>query len=608
MRIIHLYTFLIFSSLFYVELNARRNTNRFQTNQQQPNILFLMVDQLRYTTKYEQEDVALQAWVRENLKTMTFLKDNGVNFDNHYVGSIACSPSRTTIFTGQYPTLHGVSQTSGAAKSSQDSTMYWLSPNSVPTLGNIFTAGNYITYYLGKCHFVNDDLFVPGTKNPVYTFNGNTGVPDKQLENVYRNANMLGAFGFNNNGWVGPEPHGSNPHLSGGSAAVGTTGRDVFFADEAVTLLNALNSAQQKEENPWFIVCSFVNPHDISLYGDVTKFQPTLNFDIDSSLDSITIDPAPTALEDLSTKPSAQASYHDQYQLAMQATTDTETYRKLYYSLQKKVDVELGRVLDTLLTSRFRNNTIVVFLSDHGELLGAHYNFQKWFNMYEESIHVPLIFYSPTLLPQGVHIDMITSHLDVLPTLCGLADINANKITTALQKSYTNSQALVGRDLSTLVENPSKAEIDRLKAPILFLTYDQIFTGSTTISGVGLTYASVDQPAFIDAIITEYGGNITAVRGDKFKLAQYYNNTSFATPLTCTCSTPISTSPLIEYEMYNVTVDPYEQDNLLSGSPSANALTIKSELLNLMIAQQARQYLRPVLSLPVYPPNPGPGA
>ena len=60
--------------------------------------------------------------------------------------------------------------------------------------------------------------------------------------------------------------------------------------------------------------------------------------------------------------------------------------------------------------------------------------------------------------------------------------------------------------------------------------------------------------------------------------------------------------------MYNVTVDPYEETNLLSGTPTNDALTIKGELLELMIAQQAQQYLRPVLSLPVYPPNPGPGA
>ena len=600
MRFIHVYFFVASLCLASLEtqtmnLNYRKVSTRYQNTQSRPNILFLMVDQLRKPVVYEND--ALRTWQRENLTTMTFLQDNGVNFDNHYCSTTACAPSRATIFTGQYPTLHGVSQTNGAAKSATDSTMFWLSPNTVPTAGNIFTEGNYATFYIGKWHLSNEDLYNPGTKTAVLSYDINTGIPNIYLENIYRSANMLSSYGFNNQ-WIGPEPHGTNPHNSGGSAAIGVSGRDIFYADKTIELLDQLN-AQGPSAQPWFVVCSFVNPHDISLYGELSKYLPTYNFDTDPSLPAIA--PAPTAEEDLSTKPIAQESYKEQYQLAMQPTFDTEDYRKLYYTLQKKVDVEMGRVLATLLGTRFKNNTIVIFTSDHGELLGAHSNFQKWFNMYEESIHVPLTFYSPTLLPQGINIDLLTSHVDVLPTLCGFAGINVDAITTGLQTTYTDSRTLVGRDLSSIVlGTASSSEIDAFREPILFQTFDQIFTGQYSTNPIGTPHSYVTQPAFVDAVLTELNGEI-------WKLARYYQNTSFANPLTCTCSTPVQpASPSTQYEMYNLADDPLETRNLADAAYSTQeTVIIQNNLIVILDAQITQKDLLPVNQqafVPTIPP------
>ena len=79
-----------------------------------PNILFLMVDQERFPTIYETKE--LQEWRKENLVAQELLRKYGMEFLNHYVGSTACAPSRATLYTGQYPSLHGVTQTPGAAK------------------------------------------------------------------------------------------------------------------------------------------------------------------------------------------------------------------------------------------------------------------------------------------------------------------------------------------------------------------------------------------------------------------------------------------------------------------------------------------------------------
>ena len=78
----------------------------------QPNILFLMVDQERFPTVYESKE--LVEWKKENLVAHELLRKHGMEFLKHYAGSSACSPSRTTLYTGQYPSLHGVTQTPGA--------------------------------------------------------------------------------------------------------------------------------------------------------------------------------------------------------------------------------------------------------------------------------------------------------------------------------------------------------------------------------------------------------------------------------------------------------------------------------------------------------------
>ena len=76
-----------------------------------PNFLVLLVDEERYPPVYEQEE--LRKWRRTNLITQELLKANGMEFHRHYIGSAACCPSRATLFTSQYPSLHGVSQTVG---------------------------------------------------------------------------------------------------------------------------------------------------------------------------------------------------------------------------------------------------------------------------------------------------------------------------------------------------------------------------------------------------------------------------------------------------------------------------------------------------------------
>ena len=86
--------------------------------QKKPNVLLFMVDEQRYPTAYD--GPVLRRWMDENLCAQRLLRERGVEFHRHYAQSTACAPSRTSLFTGQYPTLHGVSQTDGIAKTAFD--------------------------------------------------------------------------------------------------------------------------------------------------------------------------------------------------------------------------------------------------------------------------------------------------------------------------------------------------------------------------------------------------------------------------------------------------------------------------------------------------------
>ena len=158
-----------------------------------PNVLIIMTDEERYPPSYEPAEVA--RFRREQLPNRDRLRDGGLELHRHYAGSTACVPSRATLFTGQYPSLHGVSQTDGVAKHVDDPGMHWLDPNGVPTLGDWFRARGYRTHYRGKWHVSHADLPVPGSHEGLAASDDDGRVIADAVE-TYRAADRLDPFGF----------------------------------------------------------------------------------------------------------------------------------------------------------------------------------------------------------------------------------------------------------------------------------------------------------------------------------------------------------------------------------------------------------------------------
>ena len=573
-----------------------------------PNILFLLVDEQRYPTVYESE--ALQEFRKTHLPVQNALAQKGISFDRHYIASVACVPSRTSLYTGHYPSLHGVANTDGAAKAAEDPDMHWLLPGSVPTIGHYLREAGYRTYWKGKWHAHEADLRVPGTSQVVTSYDAD-GFNDPVKENTYLKANVLDPFGFE--GWVGPEPHGSDPLRSGSSAAKGKQGRDPAISAQVVKLLQDLDAA--KDDTPWFVMASFTNPHDIALWGFFTNLaaaaQNQYDFSVPDYVPKDVFDKAMFAksrTEKLDKKPSCQQSYKDAYGQFMQASAVRPDYYRLYYKLHADVDKHLGEVMDALKASRFLDNTVVIFTSDHGDLLGSHGGlFQKWYMAYEEALRVPLVIVPPGA-SEARTVPVPTSHIDLAPTILGLAGVDAEAVRAKIAPGFTDPLPLVGRDLSAVIRG--EADATASAEPVYFMSDDDPSRGLDQKNFIGLTYDSVSQPNHVETVIAEIDGAI-------WKYSRYFDHPRYwSTP-----GTPgddgvqdlivkplrreatdegtnrrlyeqrVKTSPAPEeVEMYNVTADPMELQNLAG---NAQWKEREAALRQLLADQSAKKRLTP---------------
>ncbi len=454
---------------------------------ERPDIVIIMTDEERAIPPYETDDV--RAWRERVLVGRRWFDENGVNFVRHYTGSLACVPSRPTIFTGQYPDLHGVTQTDGLGKTAEDSRMRWLRSGEVPTLGNWFTAAGYDTHYDGKWHISHADLIDPSTGKPLST-NDDDGVADPAAVLRYLDADLLAPYGFS--GWVGPEPHGAGLANSG-------VRRDPLTAQRVVAWLTDRYARRRAGDpdalRPFLLVASFVNPHDIVLFPTWALRSPVKS----SPADPPHIPPAPTADEDLRTKPAAQIAFRETYYSGYGPSPAVEAsyrlyaqrYRDLYYQLHAEVDSPIDLVRRAVTDGGSRN-AVLVRTSDHGDLLGAHGGLhQKWFNLYDEATRVPF-----TIVRIGEHpttartVDAPTSHVDLVPTLLGAAGVDVEAVGAQLRETFTEVHPLPGRNLMPVVDG-GPAELDRA---VYLMTRDNVLEGDSGASALGRQLKATSNP------------------------------------------------------------------------------------------------------------------
>jgi arylsulfatase A-like enzyme len=454
-----------------------------------PDIILILTDEERAAPPYEGAELA--AWRERTLGGTQWFHEHGVSFERHYTGSLACVPSRPTLFTGQYPDLHGVTQTDGLGKSADDSRMRWLRPGEVPTLGNWFRAAGYDTHYDGKWHISHADLTDPVTGKALLS-NDDDGVVDPYAVQAYLDADPLDPYGFS--GWVGPEPHG---------AALANSGlrRDPLIADRIVAWLEDRYARRRAGDvdaaRPFLLVASFVNPHDIVLFPGWQRRSPVQP----SPLDPPHVPEPPTRHESLADKPAAQVAYRQAYPsgygpapvIARMYERNDQAYRDLYYRLHAEVDGPIDRVRRAV-TEGGSTDALLVRSADHGDLLGSHGGLhQKWFNLYDEATRVPFLVAgigdhatSPAVVRRTP-----TSHVDLVPTLLAVAGIDQDEVADELRATFTEVHPLPGRDLLPLVTD---GEADGERRAVYLQTRDNVLEGDTGASALAHRLGRASKP------------------------------------------------------------------------------------------------------------------
>lgn len=556
--------------------NTKQNSNGGSNNSQpRPNILMIMVDQMRFPRfSYGPDNgfvdplkqiFGFQGTSEEESEFKKFfpglckLRNNAVVFNNHVTASAACVPSRSVIFTGQYGTVTGVTQTDGAFKDGMDEDFPWLKGN-VPTIGDWMQEAGYTTHYFGKWHVTGD------------------------------RTNSLKEHGFSDWESSYPDPYGPSHNNLGYyrdyqfSALTQTfllsqgLGAPYNVASAEANVAEADGKEPEvpsEEPPPWFTVCSFDNPHNIALYPGLPR--QVKNTSPENAKYLLTVpeknsranlptagtmelklnklgfpqdnaEVSPTWDEDMSNKPSCQFEATYKVGLSMMAAAglnvaeaaeeaakengesdglDKDQLLKIgsemmlksdilgwplaltsnpklacrafmqYYGyLMHEVDQHINGVLETLEETGQADNTIVIFTSDHGEYGGSHHMMtEKWHSAYEETIHVPMVVRFPPSYYQGEtkQITVPTNHIDILPTILGLAEVDADERRCIMEKLlHTHSETYkpVGADLSGLIKGEEDTVIDpatgEIREGVLFFTHDTItepLDGDNGLSG-----------------------------------------------------------------------------------------------------------------------------
>ncbi|MBW3098604.1 choline-sulfatase [Pseudohoeflea coraliihabitans] len=367
------------------------------TASRQPNILILMVDQLNGTLFPDGPADFLHAPHLKALAARSF------RFAQNYTASPLCAPGRASFMTGQLPRRTRVYD--NAAEFASD----------IPTFAHHLRRAGYRTALSGKMHFVGPDQlhgFEERLTTDIYPADFGW-TPD------YRRPNERIDWWYHNLGSVT-------------GAGVAETSNQMEYDDEvaffATQKLHQLaRDSDDPERRPWLLTVSFTHPHDP--YVARRQF-----FDLYQGIREL--DPQVAAIPYDEMDPHSQRLYkaNDAAQFDISAD-DVRRSRQAYFGNISYLDDKIGGLLATLAATRMQDDTIVVFASDHGDMLGER---GLWFKMsfFEGSARVPLMIAVPGR--PGGRIDAPVSNLDVAPTLGDLAGVAMDEIAP-----WTDGESLV---------------------------------------------------------------------------------------------------------------------------------------------------------------------
>ncbi|MEX2632036.1 MAG: choline-sulfatase [Tistlia sp.] len=349
-----------------------------------PNILILMVDQLAGTFFPDGPAGFLKT------PHLAALAERSLRFANCYTGSPLCTPARGAFMTGSLPSRTGIYDNAAEFASA------------IPTYAHYLRRAGYQTCLSGKMHFIGADQlhgFEQRLTTDIYPADFGW-TPD------YRKPGERIDWWYHNLGSV----------VGAGTAEISN---QLEFDDEVAYQAERklYDLARGQDPRPWCLTVSFTHPHDPyvarpefwDLYADCPALAPRVG-------------PLPYEALDPHSRRLWQANDQGAHTVTEE---DVARARRAYFANVSYLDSQIGRLLGVLERCGQAEDTAVVFLSDHGDMLGER---GLWYKMsfFEGSARIPLTIAAPGLAPGLVEAPV--SQLDLLPTLAELGGVPASAL------------------------------------------------------------------------------------------------------------------------------------------------------------------------------------
>ncbi|MBX3011642.1 MAG: sulfatase-like hydrolase/transferase [Caldilineaceae bacterium] len=340
---------------------------------QPPNILFMIADDHRHDAIHTLGDVTVQT------PHLDALANNGTAFRCNYImgglSGAVCIPTRACLHTGVNTFGAVMSQTVDDSRN-----LMTLRPN-LPTLGETFRQQGYTTFATGKWH--NDKA---------------------SFQRSFADGARIFFGGMSDHDAVPLHDYDPTGHYADEQRYIGRGFSSELFADAAIHFLQ-----QQSGTRLFFLYLAFTAPHDPRTPPGAyaTRYDPAAI-------------PLPANFLPEHPFDNGELQIRDE-KLAPWPRTPALVRRHLadYYGMISHMDEQIGRVLATLQATGQWENTIIVYMADHGLALGQHGLLGKQ-NLYDHSIRVPLLLQGPGIAA-GNRVDALTHSYDLYPTLCALA-------------------------------------------------------------------------------------------------------------------------------------------------------------------------------------------
>jgi arylsulfatase A-like enzyme len=404
---------------------------------QHPNVMIIFPDQLRrYSAGFWQKAPYKKHVIGKSdpvvTPTIDRLAKNGVVFTNALSNYPLSSPYRGMLLTGKYPQKNGIwgNCRKGRAHKLRDD---------VETLTDVYHKAGYHISYFGKCHWEKTE--------PLFDKNGNyvgtTQKPGGKYINAYDTYVPPGPTRHNieyfYQGLVdshfNTKVFSSDPNLVGGKKDGDMHRPHTFSAkDEAQAIIQYLkNERNQRDPNkPFFTMWALNPPH--APWNDANTEMEVLKENYGKD----------------------KFSKNKDLLVRDNVTAKKAKYVRNYFSNVTSVDKYIGWVVDELEKQGVLDNTIIIFSSDHGEMLGSHNKSGKNV-MEQEAVAIPFIVHYPKKVKKGLT-DILLGVTDVMPALMSLSGIR-NLIPEDVQ----------GEDYSEFILNPETTKLQKPESVLLLL-------------------------------------------------------------------------------------------------------------------------------------------